>query len=121
MDEASLHGRRILVIEDDFLVAQVLMDILMAAGAEVLGPIGWANEAIAFVNDESAAFDGVVLDINLHGTKSYQIADALAARSIGFVFASGYGAEAVEKPYQCYPRCQKPFNADALIATLAAV
>jgi DNA-binding NtrC family response regulator len=120
-DTASLDGKRILIIEDDFLVAQVLVGLLEDAGALVLGPIGWIDEAIAFIKDDTQRFDGAVLDVNLHGQKSYPIADALAARKVGFVFATGYGASVLEGRYQQYPRCEKPFDQAALVTALAAL
>jgi DNA-binding LytR/AlgR family response regulator len=116
---ATLQGRRILVIDDDFLVAMVVVGFLEEAGAEIHGPIGQADEAIAFIKANGTAIDGAVLDVNLHGSNSYPVADALAERGIGFVFATGYGADAVDGDYQKYPRCEKPFNEVSLIGTLA--
>jgi len=116
---AVLEGRRILIVEDDYLVAQVLVDLLTDAGAEVVGPIGWVDEAVAFVEEGSLKLDAAVLDINLHGSKSYPVADALDAQSVSFVFASGYGASVIEAKYRHHPRCEKPFNQPALIAALA--
>ncbi len=119
-DAAALRGRRILVIEDDYLVAQVLADLLEEAGAKVVGPIGWVDEAIAFIADNGATLDGAVLDVNLHGRKSYPIADALEGRGITFIFTTGYGADAVDSAYLRFPRCQKPFDQHALVTALAA-
>jgi DNA-binding LytR/AlgR family response regulator len=116
---APLQGRRILVIDDDYLVAMVVVGFLEEAGAEILGPIGRADEAIAFIKVNGTAIDGAVLDVNLHGSKSYPVADALAEHAIGFVFATGYGADAVDGDYRDCPRCEKPFNAVSLIGTLA--
>ena len=79
---APLKGRRILVVEDDYLVALTLVGILEQAGARVLGPIGTLDEAIAVVENDGKSFDAAVLDINLHGKKSYPVADALAARAV---------------------------------------
>jgi CheY-like chemotaxis protein len=116
---AALEGRHILIVEDDYLVAQVLVDLLEDAGAEVLGPIGWVNEAISFIENNAESFDGVILDINLHGEKSYPVADALSARSLGFVFATGYCASVIEPKYKHHPRCRKPFSRPVLITALA--
>jgi DNA-binding LytR/AlgR family response regulator len=116
---ATLRGRRILVIDDDYLVAAVVIAFLEEAGAEILGPIGGADEAITFIKENGTAIDGAVLDVNLHGAKSYPVADALAAHEIGFIFATGYGADAVDGDYRKYPRCEKPFNGVSLVATLA--
>ena len=115
----ALTGRRILVVEDEYLVALVLVELLEEAGAEVVGPVGWLEEAIALIEDGGEQLDAAILDVNLHGRKSYPIADALIARSVGFVFATGYGAGALDGKYQSYPRCEKPFSQEALIAALA--
>jgi ActR/RegA family two-component response regulator len=118
--DTPLQGRRILVVEDDFLVAQALAAILEEAGAVVVGPIGWADEALAFIGQNANAFNGAVVDVDLHGEKSYTIADALAKMGVRFVFATGYGAEAVDPEYRGFPRCEKPFNGPALIQALVS-
>jgi DNA-binding response OmpR family regulator len=120
-NDGLLQGRRILVIEDDFLVAETLTYMLEDAGATILGPIGWRDEARAFISRDSTKFDTVVLDINLHGQPSYPIADALIERGIHFIFMTGYGADALEAGYRSYPRCEKPFEQKALFAALASV
>lgn len=113
-----LEGLRILIIEDDYFIADDLGSRLHDAGARVVGPIGFFDEAIEFINEHSDAFDSAVLDVSLHGRKSYGIADALAARKIAFVFTTGYGANAIDEAYRGYPRCQKPLNERALTAAL---
>jgi DNA-binding NtrC family response regulator len=118
MATADLMGRRILVIEDDYLVAEILSQMLQDAGAIVLGPIGWRDEALTFISRNSVDFDTVVLDVNLHGQRSYPIADALIERTIAFVFTTGYGADALDAAYQGYPRCEKPFQQQTLFAAL---
>jgi CheY-like chemotaxis protein len=117
-EATALQGRRILVIEDDYLIGIVLADILESVGAEVLGPIGEVEEAITFIETDGATFDMAVLDVNLHGRRSYPIADVLLARRIGFVFTTGYGADAIAEAYQRYPRCEKPIDPAKLIAAL---
>lgn len=120
MNPAPLEGRHILVVEDDYLVALILVDLLEDAGARVVGPFGWVDEAIACIESGLQKLDGAVLDVNLHGRKSYPIADALAARSVGFVFATGYDGGVIERKYRNYPRCEKPFSPPDLVAALAA-
>jgi CheY-like chemotaxis protein len=119
MDQPGiLHGRRILVVEDDFLVGEVLTDLLQELGAIVVGPIGWVDEAVEFITRGEEAIDGAVLDVNLHGKKSYPIADLLIERGITFVFATGYGLDGVDDRYRGFPRCEKPLNMAALVAAL---
>jgi CheY-like chemotaxis protein len=117
----TLQGFRILVIEDDFLVAEVLTDILIDAGAEIIGPFGWVDEGVDAVKASDGTLDCAVLDINLHGLKSFPIADALIAHNIPFVFTTGYSGAALPDIYRECPRYEKPFNPDRLITALAAI
>ena len=114
---AALQGRRVLVVEDDFLLAQTLADALEDAGAIVVGPFGWAQEAAAFVRG-GAELDGALLDVNLHGEPSYPVADALAERRVRFAFMTGYAAEALDPAYSCHPRFEKPVRVPALLGAL---
>jgi hypothetical protein len=59
-----------------------------------------------------------VLDVNLRGEMSYPIADMLVAHGVRFVFSTGYSAEALDHAYRAYPRCEKPFNHQALVDAL---
>ena len=73
----QLVGRRVLIVEDDFFIAMDMADLLRSHGADVLGPVGRVNQAVAFVAANAGGLDAVVLDMNLHGLKSYPVADAL--------------------------------------------
>ena len=86
----------------------------------MVGPFSWVEDAVDFVESSPEPLDGAVLDLNLHGSKSYPVADALISRSVPFVFATGYGAGTIEPRYLQYPRCEKPFSHTAVIAALAA-
>jgi CheY-like chemotaxis protein len=118
--EEGLRGRKVLVIEDEYIVAQILTEMLEDAGAEVVGPVGWLEEALAFVKDKTKHIDCAILDLNLHGGKSYPIADALIERDVSFVFTTGYDGDLIQGAYQNVPRCQKPFRAQELFTLLAA-
>ncbi len=115
---APLENLRILVVEDDYLVARAMVESLEGAGAEVLGPIGWIDEAVAFLESYADRLDAAVLDINLHGQRSDRVADALIARSVRLIFATGYGVGVTEGRYGKVPRFEKPFNLSAVIAAL---
>lgn len=117
----TLQGRVILLVEDEFLLAEVVSEALQEAGAVVIGPVGWVDEALALVARHNNTLFAAVLDINLHGTMSYPVADALMAYGIPVVFTTGYDADAIEVAYQGCPRCQKPLRAEALLSTLAAL
>ncbi|CAL8480620.1 response regulator [Caballeronia sp. S22] len=113
-----LDGRRILVVEDDYLVALALSTVLEEAGAHVVGPVASAEEAVALLEEGRERVDAAVLDVDLNGETSYPVADALASRDIRFVFATGYGIDAVAEGYRHYPRCQKPFDHRAIFKAL---
>jgi DNA-binding response OmpR family regulator len=116
----SLQGRKILVVEDEYLIAMTLSDILEDAGVVVAGPIGRLEEALDYVNSEGSALDGAVLDVMLHGQTSYPIADSLLASGVKFVFVTGYNERALDVAYRNYPRCQKPFEPETILSTLTA-
>ena len=121
MPALSLRGRTILVVEDEFLLAELVGEALEEAGATVIGPVGWVDEALALVARHGATLDAAVLDINLHGALSYPIADALMAHGVPVVFTTGYDASAIEAAYQGCARCQKPLHAEALLSALVAL
>ncbi len=117
--DITLAGRRILVVEDEFLVAEYLGEILRSAGADVLGPVGRVAEALEFLRGNPGPLDAVVLDVNLHGQPSFPIADELIRLGVRFVFTTGYDSGAIDAAYRAYPRCEKPFREEALLAALA--
>lgn len=118
MTATPLTGRKILVVEDDYMIAQVIIGLLEDAGATVIGPVGTIEDAMITATDASVAIDSAILDINLHGIASYSVADALSARQVRVVFATGYGKQSIDAPYQHYPHCTKPFTWQALLSAL---
>ncbi|RHW18194.1 response regulator [Sphingomonas gilva] len=104
---ASLQGLRILVVEDEYLLAEDLARNLKRGGAEVVGPAPSLARARQLVETDSA-IDGAVLDVNLKGEMVWPIADALLARSVPIVFATGYDAAMIPEHYVNLPRCEKP-------------
>lgn len=112
-----IEGKRILVVEDEFIVAAMLCDTLEDAGALPVGPVGRVGEALDAVVAE--AVDAAVLDWNLCGEPSIPVAEALAARGIPFVIATGYGS--VEAPFHDRPILGKPYVAAHLLDRLAAL
>lgn len=106
MKPAMLQGRRILLVEDDYLIATDLARAFGAAGAEIAGPVPTVGEALALARQ--APLDGAVLDIDLQGEDVYPVADALKRRRIPFIFATGYDAGVIPPAYDGAPRCEKP-------------
>ena len=90
---SPLSGRRVLVVEDETMVAWLLEDMLADLGCAVVGPAARVNQALAMLDAE--AIDAAVLDVNLNGQMSYPVADALAARGVPFVFSTGYNKDSL--------------------------
>jgi CheY-like chemotaxis protein len=102
-----LRGQRVLVVEDEYLIATDIAEALAELGATVVGPVGSVKEALRRIEAEGE-LDGAVLDINLGQEKVFPVADALIARHVPFVFATGYSNAAVPDRYTRIPRCEKP-------------
>lgn len=118
MTDGPLSGQHILVIEDEMLVAMLLKDILADLGCTVVGSAVQVEQALAMI-EATGALDAAVLDINLNGQKSYPVADALIARGVPFLFATGYGGDSVMDGYRSFPLLQKPFRLSELADALA--
>src|SRR3954463_4894142 len=116
-----LKGRRLLVVEDEYLVAADLAASLESLGTEVIGPAASVEEALSFVEKDGARLDGAGLDINLRNERVYPVADVLTARGIPFVFTSGYDAVAIPSAYAKAPRCEKPVDRTQLIRWLSKI
>ena len=117
----ALRGRRLLVVEDDYMIAADLSRTLEGRGAEVVGPAGSVERALRLVEAEGDRLDGAVLDINLRDERVYPVADALAARGVPFIFLTGNDAWVVPDAYTGVPRCEKPVNTAQLARTLSKV
>jgi CheY-like chemotaxis protein len=112
----SLSGHRILVVEDEMMNLAMLEDILAEAGCESVAVAATIDQAIALV--DGRVFDAALLDIKLKGKNSYAVADALAARGVPFVFATGNSVRDVKDGYQNRPVLRKPFKAEKLVEAL---
>jgi CheY-like chemotaxis protein len=110
-------GRRVLLVEDEPIVAWLLKDMLVDLGCSVVGPAADVNQALAMIEAES--IDVAVLDVNLRGQMSYPIADVLVARGVPFVFSTGYDKDRLLDGYRTIPTLQKPFHRSDLGDTLA--
>ena len=86
----------------------------------MIGPVGGAAEAMAKAASETR-IDAAVLDINLRGDQVFEVADALSARGVTLVFATGYESSILPARYRDTPRCQKPFETADLVALLAGL
>lgn len=105
----TLAGRRLLLVEDDFFIADDFTAAFEAAGAEVVGPAATLRAALDLI-EQTEHLDGAVLDINLQGELVYEVVDALKARNVPVIFASGYDHGSIPERYADIPFCEKPVD-----------
>jgi DNA-binding NtrC family response regulator len=108
-----LSGKTILLVEDEYYIADDVRRTLNAAGAEVLGPFATLNRAGEAI--DAGGFDCAVIDLNLHGESALPIADRLLEEGRSFAIATGYGSGAVPERFNEVPRIEKPFDPPALL------
>jgi CheY-like chemotaxis protein len=113
---STLAGKRILIVEDEFLIALLLVDALESEQAEVVGPVGTHEEGLALV--ECERIDAAVLDLNLRGVRNDALGLELRRRHIPFLIATGYGKapQALAAPVLA-----KPFTTNGFIAALSSL
>lgn len=118
-NDEMLAGLRILVVDDEALIAMLLEDTLADLGCEVIGPVSTVEAALAAVAQDG--IDGVLLDANLHGKSALPVAEALLDRGVPFILVTAYGFSDEEAPaLHDATRVQKPFNQKELTAAMAA-
>jgi CheY-like chemotaxis protein len=113
----QLNGRpagakRIFVAEDEMMIRMLLEDMLEELGYVITAQAGRIEDAMAAAT--TAEFDLAILDVNLNGAPIAPVADALQARGMPFVFASGYGEGDLPEPHRDRPFLRKPFRMDSL-------
>jgi DNA-binding response OmpR family regulator len=115
----ALEGVKVLVVEDEYLVATLMEDMLESAGCVVAGPIPRLAQALDAASSE--ACDVALLDVNLAGERVYPVAEILARRHVPFVFVTGYGANTLPVEYAERPRICKPFRIAELLSAISDV
>jgi CheY-like chemotaxis protein len=111
-----LSGRRILVVEDEMLVLLNLEDMLADLGCKSVSAAATVDQALALIGEQ--AFDAAMVDVNLNGTKSYPIADALMTRGVPFVFSTGYSGQSLEDGYRNQLVLGKPYRNGEMVEIL---
>jgi DNA-binding NtrC family response regulator len=122
MQEAAevLQGRRVMIVEDELLIAMELESLLEEQGCAVVGPAPTVDRALALLDRELP--DAAILDVNLDGQTAIPVAAALNARGVPFLLATGYGnAQACEPELKGAPRLDKPVSHDRLVRVLARI
>jgi CheY-like chemotaxis protein len=108
--------KRILVVEDEPIVALSLQDMLEDMGFDVIGPAFRVAAALHLAGSE--AIDAAILDVNMAGEDSFPVAETLRARFIPFLFATGYGRQGLAPGFESSPVLQKPYRDSQVLAAL---
>jgi two-component SAPR family response regulator len=114
--QLSLASKRVMVVEDEFLVSMLIEDTLSDNQCSIIGPFSTLHEALTAARIEEV--DIALLDVNLRGEKVYPVADLLSERGIPFILLSGYGKAAIPKDRPDWTFCCKPFTPDELAEAL---
>lgn len=114
-----MSAGRVLIVEDEMLVAMLIEDMLVELGFEVVGPAMRLQRALQIAREES--FDVAVLDVNLANERSFPVADVLRKRGIPFLFASGYGSSGLNDDFSSAVTLQKPFEQHQLQQAISRV
>lgn len=118
MTEAAA-ALRILVVEDEMLIAFYIEDCLSDLGHHVVGPASRVVKALDLI--ETEAFDLALLDVNVSGEEVYPAAAELRSRGIPFIFLSGYGSRGLREEWRDSPVVEKPFAPEILEARIDAI
>ncbi|WP_419898933.1 response regulator [Roseomonas sp. USHLN139] len=110
-----LAGRTILVVEDQYVIAEELVQLLLELGATVIGPFARAEIDLAAQPRPDAA----LLDIHLHGRPVFELADRLRQAGVPLLFLTGYDASVLPPAYQDLPCLPKPVDPRRLELALA--
>ncbi|PAU65850.1 hypothetical protein BZL41_04930 [Pseudomonas sp. PIC25] len=116
MTGTEIDGCRVLLIEDETLVAFLLEDILLELGCTLVGLAASVDEGLRLASSVEA--DIAILDINVAGVQVYPVAERLAERRIPFVFSTGYGASGLPERWQDRPVLSKPYMLSDLESAL---
>ena len=104
----ALDGRCVLIVEDQYLVADEMRRMIAGMGADVLGPVARSSAALELLDE--AAVDLALLDINLGDQDAYPVAAELLRRMVPFVFATGCEPWVIPEAFQAVPRLDKPLT-----------
>jgi CheY-like chemotaxis protein len=113
----SLAGRRILLVEDEYFIADDMVTYFESRGADVVGPVASVQGALDLLAS-TTDLDAAIVDVNLFGELAYPVADALLERGVPFVFATGYDSAVIPSRFSSVLRCEKPVAPSHLAVAL---
>ena len=109
---------RVLFVEDEAVVSIMIEDMLLDLGVEVVGPAARLDQALALARE--ADVEAALLDINIGGHFTYEVADILSGRGIPVIFSTGYGSSALPDRFRSHPILYKPFDRNSFKAAVEA-
>ncbi|WP_313928473.1 response regulator [Pseudoxanthomonas sp.] len=109
-------ANRVFIVEDEFMLVMLLEDLLPTLGYSVAGSAGSVEQALTDL--EANEIDLAVVDVNLAGTESFPVADALRERGIPFLFTTGYGQQGMPARFADTPVLAKPYRRHDIQAAL---
>ncbi len=118
---ALLNGLRLLVVEDEAMIAMMLEDMLDTFGCVVVDVAGTLSKGLDLAGNLSLSLDGAILDVNLGGETVYPVAERLAARGVPFIFCTGYGLAGLAANFAHVPTLAKPYMREELENILVTV
>lgn len=118
--DGPLSGRRVLVIEDEYFLAEDIASALKELGARVIGPVGGLQEATAIVEGD-AAIDAAVVDINLRSDMVFPLVRVLRARKVPLVFTTGYDRTSIDAEFDDIRLWEKPLDVAGMAQELAGL
>lgn len=110
---------RVLVVDDEPLIAMLVEDWLADMQCETVGPAGTAAAALALI--DGADIDGAILDVSLDGHDSFAVADVLRERAVPFAFATGHGRERIDERFRDAPTLAKPYDFESVRKVVTAL
>ena len=110
---------RILVLEDEFLILMMIEGMMADSGFRCVETATTVAKALALLRTQQ--FDAAMIDLNLRGENSYEVAHALVAERIPFFFCTGNSASDIREEYRSYPTLRKPFDEDGLSKIFAQI
>ncbi|MET4801074.1 response regulator [Bradyrhizobium sp. LB11.1] len=117
---APLTGRRILVVEDEYFLADDIGRALRALGAEVIGPVGNVGDALHIL-ERGGVLHGAVLDVNVRDQRIFPIARGLTSRRVPFVFTTGYDKGTIGPEFEHISLWEKPIDIAAMLRGLSGL
>src|SRR5690348_17281985 len=116
----TLSGHRVLVIEDEYFLADDIARALRQSGARVVGPVGELEQAASLIEGD-VAIDAAVVDINLRSDMVFPVVRTLRARNVPLLFTTGYDRKSIDPEFQDVPLWEKPLDVPAMVRGLAGL